>query len=100
MLCPVITSFECVFFVFMIDTYEERPILTPPVVYEEPTEMPPLSGCGEDFIITNECQYAGMDFFSENYPTYSHNQECVYRIVVPEGTILNVTVLDLNLEWS
>lgn len=85
---------------FLVDTYEDRPILTPPVVHEEPTEMPPLTGYGQDFIITDESEYIGEDFYSENYPTYSHNQDCVYRIVVPEGTILNITVIDLNLEWS
>ena len=63
-------------------------------------EIPPLTGCYQDYIITNESQYIGEDFFSNNYPTYSHNQDCVYRSVVPEGTVLNITLFDIDLEHS
>lgn len=65
---------------------------TPTLVYSPPS----LPDCGKDFVNA----YHG-NFSSPGYPsTYTHNQDCVYRITVPEGTILNVTIVDLFLEWS
>jgi hypothetical protein len=83
-----------IFFSLLADT-ENLPPIEHPLVLSESTTPPPLPACGEDFIN----KYHG-NFSSPNYPTYSHNQHCVYRITVPEGTILNVSLIDLDIGWS
>ena len=80
---------------FLSTDTENLPPIEHPLILTESVTPPPLPACGIDFID----QYHG-NFSSPNYPSYSHNQHCVYRITVPEGTILNITLIDLFMEWS
>ena len=64
------------------------------VVGEDANTMPALPACGEEFIN----QYSG-NFHSPGFPTYTHNQDCAWRIMVPEGMTLTIS-LYVNMEWA
>ena len=76
------------------DTQNFPPLATivPP---ETAPVVPPLPECGEEF--TN--QYSGT-FHSPGFPSYSHNQDCAWRITVPEGMELTIRLNTFFLEWS
>lgn len=86
----------CMLFV-PTDMENPPPTEVPPVIEGATgTQFPPLPECNEEFVNV----YHG-NFSSPGYPSgYPHNKNCVYRIVVPEGTQLNVTIVDLHMEWS
>lgn len=80
----------------MADTNNFPPLETPIVSDDDvASDMPTLPECNMD--IGNKTH--GY-FHSNQYPQYSHNQDCVYRISVPEGMTLEVTIVDLYMEWS
>ena len=76
------------------DTQNFPPLMT--TVPPQPVaDVPPLPECGEEF--TN--QYSGT-FHSPGFPSYSHNQDCVWRITEPEGMLLTIRLNTFFLEWA
>lgn len=80
---------------FPTDMENPPPTEVPPTPQGSTGTLPNLPECHEDFVNI----YHG-NFSSPGYPEYTHNQNCVYRVIVPEGTKLNVTIVDLYMEWS
>ena len=77
------------------DMENPPPTEVPPTIEGSAGTLPTLPECHEEFVNL----YHG-NFSSPGYPSYAHNQNCAYRVVVPEGTKLNITIVDLYMEWS